>query len=118
MKLQKIKYLLLVQDMERATAFYSKVFGLVPALLGEWWSELTFGDTIVALHGGGDHSQRSTDLSLQVDNIVAACRIIRENGGVIYSEPEKREGEPIVLATFGDTEGNVVMLTQWVGHDK
>ena len=117
MKLQKIKYLLLVQDMQRALAFYSSVFGLVPTVESEWWSELTFGDSIVALHGGGDPSHRSTDLSLQVDNIVAACRLIRENGGSIVAEAEKREGEPIVLATFADTEGNIVMLTQWVGHE-
>ena len=116
MKLEKIKYLLLVQDMQRAIDFYQSAFGLVPTVQSEWWSELTFGDSIVALHGGGDVSQRSTDLSLQVDNIVAACRIIREHGGAIVGEPEKREGEPIVLATFTDTEGNVVMLTQWAGY--
>ena len=118
MKLQKIKYLLLVQDMDRALVFYSSVFGLAPTIKSEWWSELAFGDSIVALHGGGDRSERSTDLSLQVDNIVVACRLIRENGGSILTEPEKREGEPIVLATFNDTEGNAVMLTQWVGHGK
>lgn len=116
MKLEKIKYLLLARDMQRALKFYSSVFGLVPSMESEWWSELTFGDTIVALHGGGDGSRNSTDLSLQVDNIVAACRMIREHGGSLVSEPEKREGEPIVLAIFADPEGNEVMLTQWVGH--
>ena len=116
MKLEKIKYLILAQNMERAIQFYQTVFGLSPTLHGEWWSEITFGDTIVALHGGGDGSRNSTDLSFQVDNIVAALRLIRENGGRIISEPERREGEPIVLATFADTEHNIVMLTQWVGH--
>jgi hypothetical protein len=61
-------------------------------------------------------TRNSTDLSLQVDNIVAACRLIREHGGRIVAEPGKREGEPIVLAIFADPEGNEVMLTQWVGH--
>jgi predicted enzyme related to lactoylglutathione lyase len=117
MKLQKIKYLILAQDMQRAIKFYSAVFELVPTVESEWWSELTFGDTIVALHGGGDGTRHTSDMSFQVDNIVAACRLIRENGGRIVSEPEKREGEPIVLATFADTENNLLMLTQWVGHD-
>lgn len=116
MKLEKIKYLLLVRDMKRAQQFYGKVFGFSLSIEGEWWSEMTFGDCIVALHGGGDGSRQSTDLSLQVDNIVAACRLIRESGGRIVSEPDKREGEPIVLAVFADPEGNEVMLTQWVGH--
>lgn len=115
MKLEKIKTLLLAQDMDRAIQFYASVFGLVPTVQSEWWSELTFGDSIVALHGGGEGTRNSTDLSLQVDNIVAACRLIREHGGRIVAEPEKREGEPIVLAIFADTEGNEVMLTQWVG---
>lgn len=115
MKLEKIKYLLLATKMERAIQFYTKVFGLEVAVESEWWSEMTFGSCIVALHGGGDGSRHSTDLSFQVDNIVAACRIVRENGGRIVSEPEKRDGEPIVLATFADTENNIVMLTQWVG---
>ncbi|MFZ4595463.1 MAG: VOC family protein [Verrucomicrobiaceae bacterium] len=116
MKLEKIKTLLLAQDMDRAIQFYASVFGLVPTVRSEWWSELTFGDSIVALHGGGEGTRNSTDLSLQVDNIVAACRLIREHGGRIVAEPGKREGEPIVLAIFADPEGNEVMLTQWVGH--
>lgn len=116
MKLEKIKYLILAKDMDRAIQFYQKVFALTVAEHSEWWSELTFGDTIVALHGGGDGTPNRTDLSFQVDNIVTACRLIRENGGRIVAEPEKREGEPIVLATFADTENNQVMLTQWVGY--
>lgn len=116
MKLQKIKYLLLARDMDRGIAFYEKVFGLTCSVRSEWWSELNFGDTIVALHGGGDGAPNRTDLSLQVDNIVAGCRIVREHGGSIVAEPEKRDGEPIVLAVFRDPEGNEVMLTQWVGY--
>lgn len=115
MKLEKIKTLILAEEMDRAIRFYTAVFGFVPSVQTEGWSELTFGDSIVALHGGGDGARHTTDLSLQVDNIVTACRRIREHGGRIVAEPEKRDGEPIVLATFADTEGNEVMLTQWVG---
>ena len=115
MKLQKIKYLLLAQDMQRGLKFYSTVFGLTPTVESDFWSEMTFGDTIVALHGGGDGTRNSTDISFQVDNIVVACRLIRENGGRIVSEPEQRSGEPIVLAVAADPEGNEIMITQWVG---
>jgi hypothetical protein len=31
-------------------------------------------------------------------------------------DPGNGDGEPIVLATFADTENNQVMLTQWVGY--
>ncbi len=115
MKLQKIKYLLLAQDMQRALKFYHDVFGLTASVESDFWSEMNFGDSIVALHGGGDGSRNSTDLSFQVDNIVVACKMIRENGGRMVSEPDKRPEEPIVLGVFADTEGNEVMLTQWVG---
>jgi predicted enzyme related to lactoylglutathione lyase len=114
MKLEKIKYLLLAQQMDRAVAFYQGVFALQPTELGHGWSELSFGNCIIALHGGGDGTAHPSDLSLQVDNIVAACRIIREHGGKILNEPHRREGEPIVMAIFRDPEGNEVMLTQAV----
>ena len=115
MKLQKIKYLLLAQDMQRALQFYHAVFGLAATVESDFWSEMAFGDSIVALHGGGDGTRNSTDMSFQVDDIVAACRLIRDNGGRIISQPDKRPEEPIVLGVFADTEGNEVMLTQWVG---
>lgn len=115
MKLQKIKTLMMAQDMNRAVGFYHSVFGMECPVQSPEWSELAFGDSIVALHGGGDGSRNCTDLSFQVDNIVAACRMIREKGGRIVSEPDKRPQEQIVLAVFQDTEGNEVMLTQYVG---
>lgn len=115
MKLQKIKFLLMAQDMSRALNFYTTVFGLTIAMESDFWSEMTFGDTIVALHGGGDGSRNSADVSFQVDNIVAACKLVRENGGRVVAQPEQRPGEPIVLAVVADTEGNEVMITQYVG---
>ena len=115
MKLQKIKYLLMAQDMERAVKFYQSVFELTPTVESDFWSEMTFGDCIVALHGGGDGSRNPTDISFQVDNIVVACRIIKENGGKVVAQPEQRPGEPIVLAVVADTEGNEIMITQWIG---
>lgn len=116
MTLRKIKTLILAQNMDRAVAFYQGVFGMECSLNTPHWSEVTFGGSIIGIHGGGDGTRNQTDLSFEVDNIVAACRIIREHGGRILGEPDKRPGEPIVLATFQDTEGNVLMLTQYVGE--
>jgi predicted enzyme related to lactoylglutathione lyase len=115
MKLQQVKCLMLAQDMERALSFYEKVFGLEVIKRGAVWSELAFQGAVLALNAGGDGSSTNTDLCLQVDNIVAACRIIKENGGIIIMQPDKRPDEPMVLAMFKDTEGNKIMLTQYVG---
>ncbi|HSJ02183.1 MAG: VOC family protein [Verrucomicrobium sp.] len=115
MKLEKIKYVLMAQDMDRAVTFYTSVFGLEPAFVSEWWSELTFGDSIVALHGGGEGARQATCLSLQVDDATAACAAISAAGGTILDVPVQREGEPIKLGKFVDSEGNEVMLTEHVG---
>ena len=115
MRLEKVKHLLLVRNMENGIRFYREVFGFELEIEGRMWSELKWGDLILALHGGGDGSANPTDISFQVDNIVAACRIIQEQGGRIVSPPDKRPEEPIVMAVFRDPEGNECMVTQLVG---
>ncbi len=115
MTLKKIKTLILARSMDRAVGFYENVFGMECVLKTPQWSEVQFGGSIIGIHGGGDGTRNTTDLSFEVDNIVAACRIIREQGGRIMSQPDKRPGEPVVLAVFQDTEGNEMLLTQYVG---
>ena len=78
------------------------------------WSELTFGDAIVAMHGGGSGELRSTGLSFQVEDIDSAVREVERGGGRVTRGPEDRPGEPIRLAGVVDTEGNAFALTQMV----
>lgn len=110
-----LKYVLTAQDMDRAVAFYRNVIGLKPRFSSPVWSELAFGDAIVALHGGGDGEMRSTGLSIQVEDLNSAVREIESGGGRVTREPEARPGEPIRLAEVVDTEGNVFALTETVG---
>ncbi len=114
-KINAIKVVLWAQEMDRALAFYTRVLGLSVRFTSEHWSELSWGDTIIALHGGGDGSARVTNLSLQVDDLDAASAHIAQHGGVIVEPPVARPGEPIRLATIADTEGNHLMLTQYLG---
>lgn len=115
MKVTAVKNMLLAQEMSRAVTFYQSVFGFGLALASEFWSELTWGDAIIALHGGHDGTRQRTNLSIEVDDINPAASRISEFGGRLVVEPLRREGEPIIYAEFADTEGNVVMLTQFVG---
>ncbi|MEO0533732.1 MAG: VOC family protein [Cyanobacteria bacterium P01_A01_bin.123] len=115
MKIQAIKYMLMAQKMDRAVAFYRDVMGLTAGFTSEEWSELAFGDAIVALHGGGDGSINPTGLSIQVEDIDQACADIKAAGGTIITQPSNRPGEPIILGEFQDLEGNQVMITQYVG---
>ncbi len=115
MKMESVKYVLMVKDMDRGTIFYKDVMGLEVKSKSEMWTEMGFGDAIIALHGGGSGEFSSTGLSFQVDDIEAACRDVQEGGGRLLSGPSDRPGEPIKLANLVDTEGNGFMLSQYVG---
>lgn len=101
-----------VQQMDRAITFYRDVIGLEVKLHTDYWSELAFGDAIVALHGGGDAAFQATGLSFTVSDIFAACQAIADGGGTIRSQPEDRGDEGIYLAMLTDPEGNGFMLSQ------
>ena len=115
MKVLAVKYMVMVQDMERGIGFYKNVIGLQVNSKSEMWTELGFGDAVIALHGGGSGEPVSTGLSFQVSDIDAACEDVVEGGGKILSGPSGRPGEPIKLADLADTEGNRFMLSQYVG---
>jgi predicted enzyme related to lactoylglutathione lyase len=115
MKVTAVKNMLMAQDMARALKFYQGVFLFAPQFTSEHWSELTCGECIIALHGGHEGGENRTTLSIQVDDIHDAVDAIECYGGRMIVAPLRREGEPIIYAEFADTEGNVVMLTQYVG---
>lgn len=112
MDVRRIVFMLMVQDMDRALAFYRDVIGLDLHLREGDWAELGHGDAIVALHGGGHGEYRSTGLGFTVADAGAACMEVSGGGGKVIRGPEKRAGEGIVLAHLVDTEGNGFDLTQ------
>ena len=76
------------------------------------WSELTFGDLIVALHGGGAGTHTKTGLSFRVSDLAAACEAAASGGGEVLQGPQSHPGEPILLARLLDTEENEFTMTQ------
>lgn len=107
-----MKYVLMVADMERATAFYRDTFGLTVGIASPYWTEVSIGDATIGLHAGGDGTFTRTGLSIQVDDIHGAVAAIVEHGGTIRMEPQDREGEPIFLAEATDPEGNGFAVSQ------
>ena len=87
MFIESIKYMLMAQDMNRATRFYRNVLGLEVKFESPQWTELAHGDAIVALHGGGTGAYQKTGLSIQVRDIVAACKEI-ESGATDFARLE------------------------------
>jgi predicted enzyme related to lactoylglutathione lyase len=116
MPVEKVKIMLFAQDMGRAVNFYTGVFGFQEDYVSEHWSELLFGDAIIAFHACSEEKLNVSGLSIQVDDALATAIAITQAGGTILEQPEQREGEPIKLGRFRDPEGNEVMLTEWVGE--
>ncbi len=112
MKPLQVKYVLMAADMRRAVAFYRDVFSLEEIQVSEWWSELGYGDVVIALHGGHDGAPNPTGLSLQFDSVIDAARRIEKAGGRILMFPAQREGEPILLGQIRDPEGNEFFITE------
>jgi predicted enzyme related to lactoylglutathione lyase len=115
MKLIKTYFMVMVDDMDRATTFYRDVFGLAVRFVSPEWSELASGDATVAFHGGRNGTdQRTTGLGFEVDDLEDACAAVEMGGGTIVMPPSERPGEQIRLAEVSDPEGNVVSIAQQV----
>ena len=110
MKTTKILYMLWVDDMDRAVGFYRDVVGLNIHTHSPDWSELTLGDSTVALHQGTNDSFRMTGLSFEVDHIDEACREIETVGGSIVHPPRDGKVPGLRLADVTDPDGNRIQL--------
>ena len=115
MRPEKVKFMLMAADMNRAVGFYRSALGFEEIFVSEFWSELRVGDAILAFHGGHDGTVNPTGLSLQFEDVFEAAARITAVGGKILDAPVQREGEPILLGRFRDPEGNEGFITQYVG---
>ena len=114
MDVQKVVFILMAQDMDRAVAFYRDVIGLELRLHEGSWAELGSDDAVVALHVGGSNEFRCTGLGFVVADVAAACEEVSRGGGRTIQDPEERAGEGIILAQMADPEGNGFALAQSV----
>lgn len=104
-------FMLEAQDMDRAVAFWRDVVGLTEKVVSPEWSELGYGDAVIALHGGGDGQVHQSGLGFGVADIDAACKDVLQAGGQIRMWPQDRPDEGIRLADCVDTEGNTFMFS-------
>ena len=116
MDIQKVVFMLMAQDMDRAVGFYKDVIGLKVNYQSPDWTEMAYGDAVVALHGGGNGEFKGTGLGFTVADVEAACQEVTAGGGKVRSGPAERPGEPILLAMLADTEGNGFELAQETGQ--
>ena len=115
MELQRVFYMIMAQDMDRAVAFYGDVMGLSVTSKFPRWSEMALDGAIVAIHIGGGGRQNRTSLSFTVGNIESACEEVKAGVGRVVKGPTLEDHVPLKLALVADTEGNVVKLGEYVG---
>ncbi len=112
MHVEKLKYLIWAQEMERAVGFYREVFDAVVVRQSGVMAELTIAGGTLGIHSGGEGKRTWTGLAFQVGDLFAACDLLKALGGSVLRPPEDTPDEPAHLAMCADPEGNEIMLTK------
>src|SRR5262245_51078846 len=112
MRVVETKCIVSVSEMERATRFYTDVFGADVEFASPWWSSIVIAGVSIGLHGGATGDRRESGLGFVVDDLDGACAAVERAGGTVVSPPTERPGEGVTLASITDTEGNEVSLSQ------
>ena len=108
MKVTRTYYMIMATDVARAVSFYRDAFDFKVAFESPYWSELSWGDSTIAVHGreGAPSAESETGLGIEVDDLDAACQAVADAGGRIVNPPEDRPREGIRIATAADPVGN------------
>jgi predicted enzyme related to lactoylglutathione lyase len=115
MKTLGVMHMLLVQDMDRAIAFYENTFGFTTLQKSGFWTSLTCGHGMVALCTYGNKTERKeTTLIIEVDNHKEAAERIAANGGQVLHIAAPYEGAPVYNVIMVDTENNQLTVSEMV----
>lgn len=121
---------LVVHDLEKMAAFYSKVYGLrqfdrVQADIGiDPIDEIMLGvdsaygpGSIVLLEfvGKPPPAPGAVILGFQTDDLEALVDLVIANGGSLYTEIKESEVAPVRVAFTRDPEGNLAECVQMIG---
>lgn len=69
MEIKNVIYMLMAQDMDRAIKFYRDALGFSVQFQSPGWTQMTFDNSTVALHGGWTGGRNKTGLGFQVTDI-------------------------------------------------
>ena len=112
MNVERLKYVIWANDMDRALNFYETVFGGEIIKRSEVISEVVVAGVSIGIHGGGEGNVTWTGMTFQVADVVQGASEVKAAGGVLTREPQEEDGEPPHLAMCRDSEGNEFMLTR------
>src|SRR5687767_6928283 len=115
MKTLGVMHMLLVQDMERAIAFYEKTFGFRTLQKSGFWTNMDCGNGRIALCTFGNKKElKETTLIIEVDDHKQAAENIKQNGGQVLKIAEPYEGAPVYNVMLIDTENNQLVASEAV----
>ncbi len=112
MKVEKVKYVLWVADMDRAICFYTGLFGGHLSFRSEGWSEIVVCGSTIGLHSDGEGQRTWTGLSFQLDDLREGVGQLLACGGQLARPLDESAEEALHLAMCVDPEGNEFMMTQ------
>ncbi|MGY8643507.1 MAG: VOC family protein [Verrucomicrobiales bacterium] len=116
MKVEKVKYVLWVKDMDKAISFYRDLFGGEVSIQTETWSEVVVCGSNIGLHSDGSGERTWTGLSFQLEDLLSGIEELKAAGGDLTSEPNDTPEDPLHLAMCVDLDGNEFMMTQRREH--
>lgn len=108
--------MVLVQDMDRAVRFYRDMLGFTLAAEQEDWAMFAEGAGLMLSPEPlppGAVNLNAVLLSLEVDDVHAAYHELIERGVPFFVGPTDVGGA--IVASFRDTEGNLLQLIQALG---
>jgi lactoylglutathione lyase len=118
---QQVDYIMIiVSDMKRSVEFYRDKLGLQLKFESPEWTEFITGATTLALHGGGERSERlhgkkrsgTCSIGFNVENVDQAYEQLKARGIQFVMPPQAREGERIKLAVALDPDGLEISFAQ------
>jgi len=112
MNVERLKYVIWANDMDRALNFYETVFDGEIIKRSEVISEVVVAGVSIGIHSGGEGNVTWTGMTFQVADVVQGALEIKAAGGALTREPQEEDGEPPHLAMCRDPEGNEFMLTR------
>jgi lactoylglutathione lyase len=112
---QTIQYVMVtVSDMRKSIAFYKDQLGIPLKFESPEWTEFATGNTVLALHGGGEVKATAPSeskcagtcsIGFNVADLQATYEELKSKGVRFMMPPTEREGENIKLAVAVDPDG-------------
>lgn len=113
--------MVMVSDMRKSVNFYRNQLGIRMKFESPEWTEFDTGDTILALHGGGQpraagaqegNYAGTCSIGFNVENLESAYEELKSKGVRFVMPPTDREEENIKLAVAVDPDGLPITIAE------